>query len=224
MSDTSPEHSGDRSGEGRWLTYDELGRIRGIGRESAVKLVQRKRWRRIPGNDGVARALVPDDWLTPVKTDIGEHSPEQSGEHSPEVHAFETALAAIEAAHASEVAVLKDQIASAEQARAGMRAMLEQFADQLRDVDQIIKADRARSDALLADAQARADRTEASIVGERSRADALRDRLDSLQHDLDTANAAAQQAAEAAEALRAAEAKRKARGLLARLRAAMRRE
>jgi septal ring factor EnvC (AmiA/AmiB activator) len=102
--------------------------------------------------------------------------------------------------------------------------MLEQFADQLRDVDQIIKADRARSDALLADAQARADRTEASIVGERSRADALRDRLDSLQHDLDTANAAAQQAAEAAEALRAAEAKRKARGLLARLRAAMRRE
>jgi hypothetical protein len=58
------EGSGERSPEGRWMTYGELGRIRGIGRESAVKLAQRKRWRRIPGNDGIARVLVPL-WLCP---------------------------------------------------------------------------------------------------------------------------------------------------------------
>jgi hypothetical protein len=44
---------------GRWLSYSELAEIRGIGRESAVKLVQRERWRRMPGNDRTVRVLVP---------------------------------------------------------------------------------------------------------------------------------------------------------------------
>ena len=44
--ESSGQRSGERSPDGRWVTYDELGEIRCIGRESAVKLVQRKRWRR----------------------------------------------------------------------------------------------------------------------------------------------------------------------------------
>src|SRR5215472_11219395 len=55
--------------EGRWLTYAELAEIRGIGRPSAVKLAQRERWRRIPGNDRdrTVRVLVPPEWLQPSK-------------------------------------------------------------------------------------------------------------------------------------------------------------
>jgi hypothetical protein len=69
----------------------------------------------------------------------------------------------------------------------------------------------------LADADARADRAEA-------RADDLRTSLDTIQHAMDHANAEAQQAARAADALRAADADRKARGLLTRLRSAWRGE
>jgi hypothetical protein len=55
--------------EGRWLTYSELAEIRGIGRPSAVKLVKREGWRRIPGNDRdrTVRVLVPAEWLEPSK-------------------------------------------------------------------------------------------------------------------------------------------------------------
>src|SRR4051794_34341759 len=53
------------------MTCSELARIRGIGRESAVKLVQRERWRRQPGNDRNGRVLVPTEWLKPAKTEEG---------------------------------------------------------------------------------------------------------------------------------------------------------
>jgi hypothetical protein len=94
--DTSGEASGERSGEGRWITYDELGRIRGIGRESAVKLAQRKRWRRIRGNDGEARINVPLDWLVSTKD---SPSPQASPDTSPDIGrliaAFEATTAAL---------------------------------------------------------------------------------------------------------------------------------
>jgi hypothetical protein len=56
------------------VTHSELAQIRGIGRESAVKLVQRERWRRQPGNDRSVRVLVPAGWLKPAK--IGDGIPE----------------------------------------------------------------------------------------------------------------------------------------------------
>jgi chromosome condensin MukBEF ATPase and DNA-binding subunit MukB len=74
-----------------------------------------------------------------------------------------------------------------------------------------------RTLAQLADASARADRADA-------RADDLRIRIDTLQHALDAAHTDARAAQNAADALRAAEAERKARGLLMRLRAAWRGE
>jgi hypothetical protein len=43
---------GEDAGTGRWVTYDELAKVRGIERIGAVRLVQRKRWRRQRGNDG----------------------------------------------------------------------------------------------------------------------------------------------------------------------------
>jgi len=56
-----------------WLDYDELARLFGIERESARRLVMRKRWARSKGNDGKARVGVPTDALPPVTpTSTGE--------------------------------------------------------------------------------------------------------------------------------------------------------
>jgi len=80
-------------------------------------------------------------------------------------------------------------------------------------------------------AETRADRAEASITGERQRADVLRDRLDAAKAQVAAAEAAAEQeraeaqvAQDAAEALQRADDARRARGLLSRLRAAWRGE
>jgi hypothetical protein len=61
------------------------------------KLAFREGWRRIPGNDGATRVLVPAEWLKPVR----EPSRERGREPSRDTAAFETALTAIEAAHAA---------------------------------------------------------------------------------------------------------------------------
>jgi hypothetical protein len=75
-----------------------------------------------------------------------------------------------------------------------MQAMVEQFAGQLRDASEAAQLERARAVAEIAD----------------------------LNRDLDIARAAAQQALQDVEALAHADAERKARGLVARLRAAWR--
>ena len=51
----------------RRMTYAELGSARGISAKSAERLVQRRRWPRQIGNDGIARVLVPlgEDHVTP---------------------------------------------------------------------------------------------------------------------------------------------------------------
>jgi hypothetical protein len=64
------------------------------------------------------------------------------------------------------------------------------------------------------------DQSEAATAAERARRDALRERIDVLQVQI----AARQEVIDVAEATRRAEAERRARGLLARLRAAWRGE
>ncbi len=80
-------------------------------------------------------------------------------------------------------------------------------------------------------AEGRADRAEQAIAGERARADAVRARLDAMQEQLaaeaeaaDQARSQAQAAQDNAEKLREADATRKGRGRLARLKAAWRGE
>ena len=176
--DASGESSGPRSGEpspdGRWVTYDELGRIRGIGRESAVKLVQRKRWRRVRGNDGEARVLVPPDWLTPIKAASEEVSPNNSPHSSPDIPrvmaALEATIATLtvraeraEAEADRTIAALKDarERGDREQLRADQT---EQRADDLRG-----KLDAAGSDLAAARTQGEqqgreVDRLRAALV------------------------------------------------------------
>jgi transposase-like protein len=176
-------------GEARGVIYSELAQIRGIGRESAVKLVQRERWRRQPGNDRSVRVLVPAEWQKPTK--IGEGIPEGFGEF------------------ASLVSGLHDTVAFVRE-----RA---EAADRRTDQAEA-RADQAEATRLAA--EARADPADAALTGERTRADALRDRIEALQVQLadaqtatTQANATAQSTVEAAELLRPANAERKARGL-----------
>lgn len=220
--DTSEEHSGEgpgeQSGEDRWLTYDELGRARGIGRESAVKLVQRKRWRRVPGNDGVARILVPLDWLTPAKEPSGEHSPPRPGE--PELGVvsalqvtFDTALDAIREAHAGEVTAFRGQI--------------DELAARAKRAEQARDAAIAQTDTLhgqLAEQQVAADQARARAHALHGEVEAARIAQAEAEAAADQARHHAQEAEQAAEALRQADAARKVRGRLRRVWAAWRRE
>lgn len=59
------------------LTYKELAARLGVKQESARKTVQRKRWQRVTGNDGVVRIIVPVDAL-PQSVDSPDDSPKDS--------------------------------------------------------------------------------------------------------------------------------------------------
>jgi hypothetical protein len=187
----------DDTEDGRWLTYTELARERGISRTSAVRLVRRQRWRRQMGNDGEARVYVLSEHLTggepPVTTPVTATAADRVAGA-----AFETALTAIEAAHASEVAALRERADTAEQGRLAAQAL----------------ADAALAN--LADMGSRVERADAAAAEERRRADALRERLEGAERDLAAAQHDVQAAQDVAAELRLAEEARQARGRLRR--------
>jgi hypothetical protein len=97
------------TGTGRWMTYDELAEARGMKRSGAVRLVQRKKWRRQAGNDGLARILVPATELPAVPhTSTGTRRPERGGDAG--AGTIAAAITALEAA----VTTLTDQLSKAE--------------------------------------------------------------------------------------------------------------
>jgi chromosome segregation ATPase len=49
----------------RWMSYAELGSVRGITIASAKRLTIRRRWRRQAGNDGTTRVAVPLEETAP---------------------------------------------------------------------------------------------------------------------------------------------------------------
>jgi len=156
------ETSGDDTGEdGRWLNYGELAEIRGIGRESAVKLAQRERWRRRPGNDGSARIFVPLDWLKPARQARQDgssgHSPEIPGEFSRAIKAFEAGLSIIRERAEAESMALRMQ---AETAEGENRRLLTTIESLERERDQV----RAE---VLAERQAR-ERAETTLQANRA--------------------------------------------------------
>ena len=190
------------SGDGRWMTYGELATARGIDRQSAVKLVRRQHWRRQEGNNGTTRVFVPEDWSSRAKSrDAG---PDETRDDARDISGFEAAVEALKAAHAVEIATLErthqSALAVVREAHAGEVTALRESLDR---------------------EQARADREGEGRAAERTRADSLRDRIEALQHDLDGVR---QDAKDAAESVRQAEAERKARGRWTRLVAAWRRQ
>ena len=200
----------DAGTTGRWMTYDELAALRGIKRIGAVRLVQRYKWRRQAGNDGRARVLVPHDALQPVRgTDAGSSAP------------MRVAPTSTGSGGGTDAAtMLAGAMAALEDAVSGLREQLDAANARVERVE----ADRS-------DERLRADRADAALTAERARADALRERLDAREGDLslvktalDRTQAEARAAREHAEALQREDEARKARGLLARLRVALRGE
>jgi chromosome segregation ATPase len=186
----------DDIGEGRWLTYTELAEIRGIGRESAVKLVQREGWRKASGNspDRTVRVFVPEEWLRPAKGGhVGEGIPEGFGELSRLLSGLEDTVTFVR--ERAEVAEARADAADADRRVAEARADAERA-----------RADRADNDRRTA--EARAEQAEGRLFAERQRADELRVRLETVQAEAGEARAVADQArAEAEEARQAAEAR-----------------
>jgi hypothetical protein len=160
--------------DARWVSYAQLAQARGISKDSAIRLVRRERWRKMPGNDAdkTVRVLVPAAWLLPAAR--ADALPSDREDAPPDV----TRIAAAEARADTAIALAERTLTQ------------------------------------LAEANARADRAET--------------RADNLQRDLNAVREAAREAIReaqnAAEALRQADAKRKARGLVARLRSAWRGE
>jgi hypothetical protein len=169
--DASGEASGqgsrDRSPEGRWVTYEELGHIRGIGRESAVKLVQRKRWRRTRGNDGEARVCVPLDWLVPTKPTTEDSSPAHSHRHSPDTSPdIRRVMAALEAAITAKDVTIAALAVRAERA--------EGEADRLVATVQIERARAEGAEAAIATERTAREEAEAALATAEAETAALR--------------------------------------------------
>lgn len=59
----------DDEQSGTWMSYAELGKIRGISKESSLKLALRRGWRRQADNKGIVRVCVPLEFA--VQRDIG---------------------------------------------------------------------------------------------------------------------------------------------------------
>jgi hypothetical protein len=203
MNDTD---AGADAGDGRWMTYGELAVARQIGRRAAIRLAQRHRLKRMPGNDGMARVWVPTDMAsssphrpTPPVTDTDDSSDDTPADVATPFHA--KALAALE-----------DALMAANQRAEEAQALADRLIALLADAERVLKDERGRG-----------ERAEAGLADERSRADGLRDRLIGAQAELSLAQAAteraqaeAQAAQDAAEDLREAEEARKARGRLRR--------
>ena len=207
----------DDGDDGQWLTHAELATVRGISTASAIKLALRHHWRKQKDNRGTLRCLVPPEWSIPKRDkgvdDRADLGADARADISGIVSAFEAAIGSLTA-------------------RAESRA---DAAERGRDAE-----------------RARADRLDQALTGERARADALRDRIEAMQVDaaslqaqlataeaegnsltvetaeltaqVKAAKAEAREAQEAAEELRQADAARRARGVLARLRAGWRGE
>jgi hypothetical protein len=147
----------DDAADGRWMTYAELGRARGISKESALKLALRRKWRKQDDNRGQVRVYVPLEWTT-IRDKRADAGADERADMSRAISTLDRAVAA-----------LREQ-----------------------------------------------------LTHERTRSDGLSRKIDALRVELDQARRDAGEAARAADTLRQADAARRARGLLARVRAAWR--
>jgi hypothetical protein len=215
--------------EERWMTFAELADARGISRESAIRLIRKKRWRRQRDNRGNVIALIPDPWADPPDRpadDPAERPAEQANNPAEPrwaINGFHTqALATLDTA----VTTLREQLVRAE-ARADSA---DQRADQAEARADAAESDSRRADALIADLEGalRAKDTELAeyrVAVDQARTEAqqaqkaangLRERAESAERDLAVARHDAGAAQQAAAELRLAEEARKARGRLRR--------
>ena len=233
------QDAGDDTGDNAWCTYGELAKARNIERRAAVRLAQRRRWRRQAGNDGLARVLVPRDWLKPADRtrdiagdmtadDAGDVAPVVAPAPSDAVAAFQAALTMLAEQLARErdrgdvatveVATLREQIATLQADLATAQEAADRHFAELQATQMALgeaAADAAElrlANEATENQRNRADRAEADA--ERTRADALRAQLAGLEaklQDLESEGAASDvRAAEMAMELKQARAEAQA--------------
>jgi hypothetical protein len=187
----------------RWLSYGELGQARGISTASAIRLAFRSKWRVQDGNDGAVRVAVPIDEARPQVEAVDHDGNDVGREVGHVVELLETAATMLrERGQAADVMLAAlDGNAEAALARANAEAAAEREA-------------RGRTEAARAESETRLVRLQSDF--ERIRSEAESQLL---------AEQAAREKAEAEAAqLRQEKQARGERGLLARLRAALRGE
>jgi uncharacterized protein YhaN len=167
------------------LTYAELAEALKITPASANKLARRKRWPRVPGNDGRSRVSVPEEAL--VRRDIPPDVSTDSPLDVPPVSPPDKLIKALEA----HVETLKDQLAAAE-ARIGKQAedlvaYDTAYAAGLAAERAKVEAERAKAERVIAEFAARDDQRAAELKAEQAQTEkaiaafsALADRLDAL--------------------------------------------
>jgi hypothetical protein len=189
---------GSDDSDGMWLTYAELAAIRRIDRHSAVKLVIRHGWRRQKDNRGVLRIFVPSDWAK--GTDKGtDKTPDMGTDGSTDAGTdMSSAISALEASVSSLTA--RAEAAEKRTDQAEIRAdRAETRADQAYSRAELAEKRTDRAEQAMADERNRANHAEHGRDAERASADALRDRLITMQEQLADAHGALQ-AAEATAA------------------------
>jgi hypothetical protein len=173
------------------MTYREIATTRRVKLAAAVRLVQRRKWRRQTGNDGTARILVPPDWAKPsdrAPPDI-VHDVAQDGDSAvaddvtPDQHVLASALAALEDA----LTEANKRADTSEQGRIAMQALADRTMAQLADAG--TRADEANRRADAADARSeanvqRADRAEARADQERLAGDRFRGEAEAARGEL----------------------------------------
>jgi hypothetical protein len=202
-SDATSEVAGDVT----WMSYADLGRARGISAASAKRLAIRRHWRRRQGNDGTARVAVPVTEAVPHETKSGDDPGDVTGNSG----LLAGALAALEDA----IVALREQLDAAntraERAEAD-RADERLRADSLRTQIDALNAEMVAARAEAVRERHRADERRATIEDLRAEAEARARELTVARRDALTAHQVAERENDA----------RRARGLVARLRAAWR--
>jgi hypothetical protein len=164
------------------LTYAELAEALKITPASANKLARRRRWPRVPGNDGKARVAVPEDALVrrDIPPDVSADSPPPSPLDVPPVSPPDKLIKALEA----HVETLKAQLAAAE-------ARIDKQAEDLVAYDTAyaagLAAERAKVERMIAEFAARDAQHAAELKAEQAQTEkaiaafaALAERLDAL--------------------------------------------
>ena len=203
MRDAGNDYRDDVGDDVRWLSYSELGQVRGISTASAIRLVFRRKWRRQDGNDGTVRVAVPVDEANPQR-EVADNDGDGIGrEISQVVGLLETATA-----------MLRERGEEADVMLAALHATSDK--ELARAEAETVTEREARKQAEGATAAAEAQLSQVRKDFERERQEAEARRL--------TEQAAREKAEAEAARLRQENQARRDLGLLARLRAALRRE
>lgn len=203
MRDAGNDYRDDVGDDVRWLSYSELGQVRGISTASAIRLVFRRKWRRQDGNDGTVKVAVPVDEANPQR-EVADNDGDGVGRDIGQVVGLLETAAAMLRERGEEADVMVAALhATAEEALA--RAEAETVTE--REARRQAEGARAAAEAVLSEIREGFER-------ERREAEARRV----------TEQAAREKAEAEAARLRQENQARRDLGLLARLRAALRRE